>query len=346
MTVYGSYFCTWRQQEVQEERLPAARRPEHDRVGDVLVVQVEVERRPVRRFEDGQVLAPEVGVGGRSAVEREQERQVGVVGVEQVQVAEIGGAATGDRGQPGVQEVRALLHQRGVVRGEHLETLGDAARQGCPVLVPQHHTEGTLAEEPAVEFDLAETGAEVRDEGGGPLVNQHVLRWGGRRVEVVGETRLGVVEVPTLGLDRAADGAGLLPVPFAHRDEVGRHFVETLQEVGVRPTGRVLEREHLHVVVIQAQEATVALERRVGDLGVEERVTREASQSGLPGPVVEEAPEEAEGLGLVQHARRDRVLELHDEGLDLGQQLLAGPGQVVIDQGQRAIRGQPIGQRG
>jgi hypothetical protein len=49
---------------------------------------------------------------------------------------------------------------------------------GCPILIPQHHTEGTLAEEPAVESDLADTGAEIRDESGGTLVNQYVLRWG------------------------------------------------------------------------------------------------------------------------------------------------------------------------
>ena len=177
----GVVLLDVRQQEVQQEGLPAARRAEHDGVRHVLVVQVEVERRPVGRLQDGQVLAPEVRIRGGSPVQREEERQVRVVGVEQVQVAEVGGAAAGNRRQPGVQEVRALLHQRGVVRREHLETVGDAPRQGGPVLVPQHDAEGTLAEEPAVQLDLPQAGTEVGDEGGGALVDEEILRGGRSR---------------------------------------------------------------------------------------------------------------------------------------------------------------------
>ena len=51
-----------RHEEVQQEALAAARRAEHQRVADVLDVQVEGVRRVVRRLEDGERLrAPDAG---------------------------------------------------------------------------------------------------------------------------------------------------------------------------------------------------------------------------------------------------------------------------------------------
>ena len=149
-----------------------------------------------------------------------------------------------------------------------------------------------------------------------------------------------------LGLDFSTNGTRLFAVPLTDRDEVGRHFVEALQQVGVRPARRVLEGQHLDVVVVQAEHAAVALQRRVGHLRIEERVLGEAPEPGLVRAVVEKTTEEAEGLGLAQHAWGDRVFELDDEGLDLGEQLLAGTLEVVIHEGQRAGRGQPVRQRG
>ena len=64
-------------EEVDQEALPAAGRAEHERVPDVLDVQVECVRRVVGRFKEGERLAPQMGASVFATFEREQETQVG-----------------------------------------------------------------------------------------------------------------------------------------------------------------------------------------------------------------------------------------------------------------------------
>src|SRR3954471_19162706 len=61
------------QQEVQEERLSAPGRSQEKRVRHVLVMQVQVVRRPVLGLEDRQVLATQVRVAYRARLWREDE---------------------------------------------------------------------------------------------------------------------------------------------------------------------------------------------------------------------------------------------------------------------------------
>ena len=285
-------------QEVEQERFPAPGRPEDQRVADVFDVQVEVVRRPLRGVEHGEGFAAQVRVGLGAGVLCEQEREVGVIRVQQMHRADVVGAVPRQHGQPGVEQVVAFVGHLGVVGGEGLETGADAALERHGIAVVEHDGERVLAEVAALQRELRQGRAQVPHDGRGAVVDEHVGGAGVGVGHVVRETDLGVVEVPTLGVDLAADRPLPFALPFARQDEVRRNLVERLEQERKRVRGGLLEREDADVVVIEAQVRAMTLERGVAGVVVEERVVLEPDAVGLFGRVVQEAPEEGEGLAL------------------------------------------------
>ena len=112
--------------------LPLPGRAEHQRVPHVLDVQVEVVRRALRRVEHRERFASEVRVGLGAGVLREQQREVGVVRVQQMHRPDVVGAVARQDGQPGVEQVVALVGHLRIVRGEGLETGAHAALERRP----------------------------------------------------------------------------------------------------------------------------------------------------------------------------------------------------------------------
>src|SRR6516225_1445597 len=82
------------------------------------MVEVEEIRRPVVRFQDGQVLLLEVRVHRITAVEGEKKRIVSVVSVGDVHVAQVQGKVAGNGRKIRVQEVVAFLVKLSVVNAE------------------------------------------------------------------------------------------------------------------------------------------------------------------------------------------------------------------------------------
>src|SRR5581483_2787478 len=121
------------QQEVQKERLPASGGPEEKRMRHVLVVKVQVVRRPVLGLEDGQVLAIQVRVAYRAGFRREDEREIRVVGVDKVRAAKVVGSVAGHSRQKGVEKVVPLVYDDCVVRRKRLEARSHAVVQPRPV---------------------------------------------------------------------------------------------------------------------------------------------------------------------------------------------------------------------
>ena len=78
-----------RDEKVQQERLSRAGSPENHRVRNVPVVKIQEVGRVVIRLKNGEILLPEMPVARLATVEGEEKREVGVVRIEQVQVAEI-----------------------------------------------------------------------------------------------------------------------------------------------------------------------------------------------------------------------------------------------------------------
>ena len=62
---------------------------ENECVRHLAVVEVEVVRRGVVRFQDSQILRPKVRVGLLARMDREQKREIGVIRVEEIHLAEV-----------------------------------------------------------------------------------------------------------------------------------------------------------------------------------------------------------------------------------------------------------------
>ena len=111
-------------EEVEQKALAAAGRAEDERVADVLDVQVEGVRRVVRRLEDGERLASQMGAHRVAVIQREQEAQVGEIRLEQRQPPEVVRAVARDDREPRVEQVVGLFEEAAVVDGHGLHRLG------------------------------------------------------------------------------------------------------------------------------------------------------------------------------------------------------------------------------
>ena len=117
-------------EEVQEKALAAARGAQHQRVPDVLDVQIERVRRVVRRLEDRQRLSLEVCAHSFALIEREHEAQIRRIRFQQRQTAQVVSAVPRDDAQPGVQKVVGLVEHSAVVDSEWPSWLRRPAVEG------------------------------------------------------------------------------------------------------------------------------------------------------------------------------------------------------------------------
>ena len=225
MTVTGSYFWACVTMKLREERLARSGRPLNQRVADVLIVQVPEVRRLVFRFEDRQTLPIlQVGAGPLARMPREQEAEVGGVGVEQRQSAQIVRRIAGHDREPGVQEVVTLLVERSVVPGKDFDAFGHAAIQPGRVAVIRDDRQGTRAEDVALDLQRGQALPQLVDGRRGGLVDEHVLR-GRLRTEVVDQRDPLVEEMALTRMEIASHPRRGQALPFQARDERARDRV-------------------------------------------------------------------------------------------------------------------------
>ena len=87
-------------------------------MGDLAVMQVQEVRRAVVRFERSKVLRAEMRVRLLARQDRKQKREVGVVRIQQIQLAKIQRVVAGHRGEVGVELVVGLDEEIAVGVGE------------------------------------------------------------------------------------------------------------------------------------------------------------------------------------------------------------------------------------
>ena len=163
-------------EEVHEERLPRPRRPGHQRVPDIVDVQVPEIRRLMGGLKDREILAAvEVRARPLAGVEREEEAEVGDVRVEERQPPQIVRAVAGKDRQPGVQEVVRFVVQGTVVRGKRLGALRHAPIEPLRVAVIEHHGQGALTEEVAMHFHFGQALPQLVDGCCRRIVDEHLL---------------------------------------------------------------------------------------------------------------------------------------------------------------------------
>ena len=214
-----------------------------------------------RRLECNQRFAAEVPVGWRAAPWLKQKRTIGVVRIQQVHPADVVGVVPRQDGQPGVQQVVALLRHLRIVSGERLPRGGHRTVQHCGIAVVHHGGHGACAEIAAVQRQLSQGGAKIAHDRSGAFVDQRLGPVRGRVSQVRREADLRVMEVAALRVNLAADRTRRLTTPVAHEDRIRRNRRNVAEDVGHRLRGRFLQRQHAHIVVAEPQMRTVAFKR-------------------------------------------------------------------------------------
>src|SRR5271166_3021356 len=112
------------QQKITEIRLATTRHPENQGVGNVAGVQVEIVGRAVVGFEHSQIFGAEMRVRLLAGKDRKQKRQIGVIRVQQIQLAKVERIVARHSGEIGVQLVVGFNKQIAVRVGEDASKLG------------------------------------------------------------------------------------------------------------------------------------------------------------------------------------------------------------------------------
>src|SRR5208282_2611806 len=117
------------QQEIGQIGLPTACHPEDQRVRNLPVMQIQEVRCAVVGFEHGQVLGAEICIRLLAGKDRKQERQVGVVRVEQIQLAKVQRIVARHDGEIGVELIVGFRKQAAVAVGKDARKLGSKLLQ-------------------------------------------------------------------------------------------------------------------------------------------------------------------------------------------------------------------------
>src|SRR5713226_4452477 len=112
------------QQKNAQIRLATAAHPENKGVGNVAGMEVEIVGRAVVGLEHSQILGAEMRVCLLAGKDRKQKRQIGVIRVQQIQLAKVQRIVTGHGGEIGVQLVVGFRKKIAVGVGEEAGELG------------------------------------------------------------------------------------------------------------------------------------------------------------------------------------------------------------------------------
>src|SRR5580704_16088689 len=101
-----------------DKRLSTPRHPENQRVGDLAVMQIKKVGRAVVGFKRGQVLRTEMRIRLLARKDRKQKGQVGIVCVQQIQLAEVQRVIARNGGEISVELVVGFRKQIAIRVGE------------------------------------------------------------------------------------------------------------------------------------------------------------------------------------------------------------------------------------
>ena len=196
----------------ERETFARASSAEQQRVRHVAAMQIQVVRRAVRRFEHGEIFPLQMRVPLRTGIDREQERQVGVIGIQRPLLAQIELPVAWHRGKEGIEQVVAFFVQQAVMLGEQLLELRDGVFHLHAVLVVDHDGQRELAEVLALHAERRQRIAQFGD-GGFLRVIDQLITWSGvlAVLEIRDEAGLGVVVMTAAIVDLLAGLARYRP---------------------------------------------------------------------------------------------------------------------------------------
>ncbi len=247
----------------------------------------------------------------------EEERQIGVVRIEQVEVPEIEGVVAGDRSQERVQQVVAFIEELGIVNAEDFVKVGRRAFDGGKVAVVDDDREGEKTEVVAVQLDFLDSLPQFPDLRLLGVVEQRVLRRGVVQIDLAEEGTFRVVEVPALRLNRTAGLARLFFLPFGDDVVVGADVEEAFEQQGERMSGRLLQREDLDVVFVQTEIAAMAFKMGFAEVVIEERVVLQLRSRELLRIKIQRALQNRERFLFPEDSRAHEVADVRPEAFHL-----------------------------
>src|SRR5579875_28279 len=223
-------------------------------------MEVQKVRRVVICFEYGEILLPEMPVLRLATVEGEEKRIVRVIRVEQIHGSQIEGGAARHCGKECVKQVVFLFVKLGVMRAEDLVELGASGFDLGQIGVVDDNAQREMAEVVALDFKLLDALAQLANLRFLRVVYKNVRRRSIGEIQMTHEGTLGVVEVAALRLDRLAGPTGVFLFPFGHDVEVRLDFEKAFENKREALRRWLLEREHLNVVIVEAQMPAMAFE--------------------------------------------------------------------------------------
>src|SRR5260370_19618346 len=275
------------------------------------------------------MLVPEVGVARLATVKGEEKREIGIIGVKQIQRTQVEDVVAGDCREKGVQQVEVFFIELGVVDAENFIEVGTGPVHLGQVKVVNDDGERKLAKVVPVALELRNAFADCPYLGFLGIVEKHVLCGSVVKTDLASERALGVVKVAALSLDDPAHFAGIFFFPLRDGVIVRFHFEQAFEDERKALCGRLLERQNLDVVVVHAEMPAVAFQGRFGKVVVEKGVGFEFGEVELVGMEVERSLENAEGFLFVEHPNGKEVSDLEDEAAGFLKQCCLGVVNVL-----------------
>ena len=281
MKVSGAYFCAFCRMKVAKVGFARAGHAEDERVRHLAVMQVQKVRRAVVGFEHRKVLRAKMRVRLLARQDRKQKREVGVVRVQQIQLAEIERVVAGHRGEVGVELVVGLDEEIAVGIGEDASELAhELVKLGLRLPI-QNDREREIAQRLAVA-QSTQAVAQILDVGLLRLIDQHIARVCLGRVVAHLRHKAGLrdIEVAAALVDFLARLVRCKRRPFGARHRSCRDLQQRVEHQRPRLGDGLFHRQNANKVVADAQMIALGFDIGVDDLVVEKlrglRLARDA----------------------------------------------------------------------
>ena len=115
-------------EEIQQERFSGTRSPENHGVGHIAVMEIQEVGGVVVGLKNREIFLPEMAIPRLATVKGEEEREIRIIGVEQIQGTQVEDVVARNRREKSVQEVVFFFIELGVMDAENFIEVG-----ACPV---------------------------------------------------------------------------------------------------------------------------------------------------------------------------------------------------------------------
>src|ERR1700685_1183438 len=113
-----------------------------------------------------------------------------------------------------------------------------------------------------------------------------------------------------LGLDGSPHGSRVFLFPLGHDMEVGLDFKQSLKDQREALRGGFLERQHLHVMIVEAKESAMAFQMGFAEVIVQKSVIFQAGERDLSRIEIKSLLEDAECFLLVEQPHGQEIAYL------------------------------------